>query len=221
MKPKIYTLLSASTPGQMGGATEINTRKCEKCGRILEESVKQLGYEFDFWSGEDFIHMTPYYMVSERLKNALESEMLEGLYFQKVVVDTEEYFEIDEEAYSEKLPNFYHLAIKGHAKEKPAWYTVEEYDKCDKCVGEVSKYIPEILNKIDRAVLFKKEEDLLAIPKRKVYYDSWQGQDVFFVDSEKRREPIITEDFFKVLKAVNNEFMDDVVVVEAEWIENT
>ncbi|GAA0894359.1 hypothetical protein GCM10009122_40400 [Fulvivirga kasyanovii] len=217
-KKKIYVLLSASTPGQMGGATEIEVTNCEKCGRRLNENLKQLGYEFDFWSGEDFIHLTPYYIVSERLKMALEVENLTGYSTKKVVVDTEEYFEIDEDAYSKTLPDFYYLDIQGQAKEEPVWYTVEKYDECDMCAGEVSTYIPEILDKIDRVVLFKKKEDLLAIPKRKIYYDSWQGQDVFFADNEKRREPIITEDFLRVLKKVNKDFMDEVIVLEAEWI---
>ena len=214
---RIYSLLRASTPGQMGGTAEIETKKCEKCGRTLKETVKQLGYEFDFWSGEDFIFMTPYYIVSERLKNELELKNLKGLDFQKVIVDTEEYFEIDEDAYTQTLPNFYYLKIKGQAKEQPVWYEIKD-SGCDRCHMEINPYKPDILDLIGEITQYKDTERVEELPKRQVYFESWQGEDIFRADEKKRKEVIITEDFLNVLKTVNKDFMDDVIVVEAEWI---
>ncbi|MBL6445146.1 hypothetical protein JMN32_02425 [Fulvivirga sp. 29W222] len=187
MKPKIYALLSASTPGQMGGATEIITRKCKKCRRVLEESVKQLGYEFDFWSGEDFIYMTPYYIVSERLKNELELRNLKGMDFQKIIVDTEEYFDIDEDAYSQTLPNFYYLNIKGQAKEKPIWYEIKD-SGCDMCHMEIAPYKSDILDLIGEITQYKEVERVGELAKRQVYFESWQGEDIFRVDEKRRKE---------------------------------
>lgn len=216
-RPKIYSLLRASTPGQMGGATEIIENNCEKCGRPLSEEVKQLGYEFDFWSGEDFIYLAPYYIVSERLKQSLEAKELKGLQFNQVITDTEEYFEIDEEAYSQTLPNFYHLEIQGQVKEQPIWYNIIDSD-CDRCQTQIAPYIPDVIDLIGEITLYKESDRVNELPVRTVYSDSWNGEDIFRADEKKKKEPLITKSFLEVLKEVNAAFLDEIIYVEAEWI---
>ena len=88
-------------------------------GTVLDRSthppiVHALHYEFDGWPADDLITATPCFIVTDRLKELIESATASGCGFGHVKVSTSEQFE---ELYPErKLPRFSWLLINGMAK---------------------------------------------------------------------------------------------------------
>ena len=73
--------------------------------------VSQLHYEFDGWLGDDLIEAFPCYLVSQRLKEALDASNFTGFKFDEVKISkSSEFLEL----YQERcLPKFYWFKIIG------------------------------------------------------------------------------------------------------------
>lgn len=75
--------------------------------------ISRLKYKFDGWLGDDMVESIMTFIITEKLKEKLETEILTGYEFDKVEVITSEQFE---ELYSDKnLPDFVWLKIIGIA----------------------------------------------------------------------------------------------------------
>lgn len=73
--------------------------------------VAYLHFVFMGWLGDDIIETTPCFLVSERLKNAIEQSDLSGYEFQDAEISISEEFE---ELYPKtQLPQFYRLIPQG------------------------------------------------------------------------------------------------------------
>jgi hypothetical protein len=73
--------------------------------------IKKLRYQFDGWSGDDLITSIATFIVTKRLREAIEGEGMTGVSFADVETFTSDQFK---ELYGEKqLPKFYWMQITG------------------------------------------------------------------------------------------------------------
>jgi hypothetical protein len=73
--------------------------------------IRRLRYQFDGWSGDDLITSIATFIVTQRLRKAIESEGMTGVSFADVETFTSDQFK---ELYGEKqLPKFYWMQITG------------------------------------------------------------------------------------------------------------
>ncbi|GIG21270.1 hypothetical protein Cch01nite_19940 [Cellulomonas chitinilytica] len=80
--------------------------------------VSRLVYEFDGWLGDDLVTTFPVYIVTDRLRRALESSGLTGFSFDSVTVTRSEQFE---DTGSPALPEWAWLRLTGAAYRDDAW----------------------------------------------------------------------------------------------------
>jgi len=101
---KHYTLLEPEVPGTYRNKLIHSTR-------TIPESVKELLFVFDGWLGDDLVTSHPIFMVTDRLKSAVEDEKLTGVEFLKAVVTRSElFFEVHGNL---ELPKFWWMKISG------------------------------------------------------------------------------------------------------------
>ncbi|UCA59047.1 hypothetical protein KB553_18715 [Chryseobacterium rhizoplanae] len=102
----MYKLLEPEVAGGLGEKTEMDNS-------FFPPLVKQLNYEFEGWLGNDILESFPCYIVTERLKQGMESEGMTGIGFDDVLVTKSETFL---ELYPGKeLPKFFWMKINGEA----------------------------------------------------------------------------------------------------------
>lgn len=66
---------------------------------------------FDTWRGDDLLEMFPIFLVTERLKMAIEEERLTGVSFEPLAAKRSPTFE---DLYGKRnLPKFFHLIVTG------------------------------------------------------------------------------------------------------------
>ena len=73
--------------------------------------VKFLHYHFSGWMGDDILETFPCFIISERLKNAIENNKLTGIFFDFVKITKSEDFE--KISIKDELPIFYWAKING------------------------------------------------------------------------------------------------------------
>jgi hypothetical protein len=81
--------------------------------------VATLEYAFDTWLGDDLLEAFPCYIVTERLRNALDNSGFTGFGFDDVTITASDFFQ-ETVAYpytSSTLPKFYWLKVGGQAGE--------------------------------------------------------------------------------------------------------
>ncbi|MEX2172314.1 MAG: hypothetical protein WD851_23540 [Pirellulales bacterium] len=92
-------------------------------GTVMDVSVhppriEKLAVRFDFWGGDDLLYCFPYFLVTERLRTAIEQAQLSGCSFEDVVVTRSIEFEDLEEFYpGREFPKFYWMKVFGRAGE--------------------------------------------------------------------------------------------------------
>ena len=80
--------------------------------------VSRLTYEFSGWGGDDIVTSFPVYIVTDRLRRALESSGLTGFEFDVVTVTTNEQFD---DVGPPALPEWAWLRLTGRPRASDAW----------------------------------------------------------------------------------------------------
>ncbi len=98
----MYYLISPEVGGGLGSKTV--------CDRSVHPPIVTfLEYEFDVWLGDDLIEGFPCFIVTDRLRGAIEKNHLTGCTFAEVLVTTSDTFrELDPDL---ELPTFYWLKV--------------------------------------------------------------------------------------------------------------
>lgn len=100
----MYRYIEPEVAGGLGKETIINSS-------FHPPLIEKLHYEFNGWLGDDILESFPCYIVTERLKNKIESNNLTGVKFDQVTITKSEEFKT---LYSDKeLPKFYWAKING------------------------------------------------------------------------------------------------------------
>lgn len=112
----MYKLIEPEVSGGLGEKTELDNS-------VFPPLIKKLNYEFDGWLGNDILESFPSYIMTESLKNAIESENLTGIVFDDVLISKSETF-LD--LYPDKeLPFFFWAKINGEA-DKDDFFITEQ-----------------------------------------------------------------------------------------------
>lgn len=100
-------ILEPEVAGQLGPKTEMDTS-------THPPRVDKLHLVFDGWLGDDLLEYFPCYVVTSKLKEALEREALTGIRFDSVEIERSESF-VD--TYGDRpLPGFHWMKIAGEAE---------------------------------------------------------------------------------------------------------
>lgn len=204
-KPSIFVLSQVPVIGEIAEQSVYKTKiLCLKCGMKSPIGYyEKVSYRLDFWDGEDIFQGYHLYIVSERLQDALLEKGIQGVTFEKIEILKGDYFEMGSQSWSGSLPSFYQLIINQRAKGPEIWW---QYLPCEQC--EKSKWDITEAGILALSAPF----NIKPIPVRSVYYDSWGGEDVFYLEDPAM--PIVTERFVNILKQFNGE----VHLLESAWI---
>ena len=86
------------------------------------------------WLGDDILEVTPCFLISEKLKQAIEKSELKGYKFQNIEISLSEEYE---EMYPDReKPCFYRLLPQGTISVQDEMYS--NWDNMDFCVTEKS-----------------------------------------------------------------------------------
>ncbi len=98
-----YFILEPEVSGELGTNTIIDSNKHPPV-------IHKLHFVFTGWLGDDLIECFPCYLISERLKLALENSNLSGFYVEECEIqDSEEMLELQPEI---QLSQFYWLKVE-------------------------------------------------------------------------------------------------------------
>jgi len=211
MKPNIYILIEAPVLGELGPDSTITREKvCADCGK-LQVTNKHIDFKFDRWNGEDFISAYGIYFVSDRLHEALLKENVRGLEFKNITTSKATKFKIGKKAYQNDLPAFYHITITGRAKSPDPWW--KKISTCKICGNE--KWLPtkDGLRSGKGPALTGTKKDVLDPLPRRVFKESWAGDDVFLLQ-DPVPYPMVTQHFKDILDTLNN---DKLFYRNTEW----
>jgi len=174
---KIFILRSAAVIGSLSGKSVLVKKfKCPTCNitRGGEPLYEKIEYIFDIWFGEDIITSEKAYLVSERLKDRIIKEEVQGINFVKIKTSKSKYFEIQPEAYQTKMPDFYYLSvINSNVKSSPILFNVT--GQCEFCLGDLLSVRPEGIG----FKLGSYDGGPILIDK-----NSWNGEDIFALKNE-------------------------------------
>lgn len=93
-------------------------------------AISHLHFVFDGWLGDDILETTPCFLVSERLKTAIEKSGLTGFEFQNIEISTSD--EWDEMYPIREVPQFIRLLPLGTIKTESEKYS--DWDNMDFCL---------------------------------------------------------------------------------------
>lgn len=203
-KPKIYVLHSAPIIGTFIYPTKIGEIiVCNQCGiKQLPNLYEDVHFEFDSWNGEDIIQSESMFIVSSRLKHALENNDVKGCNFEKVTLSKSSFFEMGTKAWSSSLPEFWIMVITDRYKGPQIWWKKVPCKDCEKEKWNITE-----AGIISISVPFNTD----PVPTRKVYFDSWKGADIFYLEDPDL--PIITEKMATILKQFSNE----INLLKSDW----
>jgi len=102
----MFYYIDVEVAGGLGDNTIANTN-------VHPPEVSKLHYQFDGWLGDDILESFPCYIVTDKLKDLLESAKLSGFQFADVEISFSEQFFSN--SLGNKLPNFHWLKIFGVA----------------------------------------------------------------------------------------------------------
>ena len=212
MELEIYTLVGCPVIGELGKATYVqHSPVCEICNRRWPSEFSSIEYCFNFWGGEDLVTSTGCYVVSDRLRQAIEETGLTGLIFEEMKVSKENHFEIVDAAYQDTLPNFHRLVVTGVAEGPEIWWTSSICKTCSLKCWDITPIGIEAKTGYTRGVV--------GIP-REVYLDSWNGEDIF--NLQDFGPPIVTQRFADVIgrfTQINKDTWTSVHLHPAKWVE--
>jgi hypothetical protein len=206
--PPIYSLLGVPVIGELGDLTRVREFDgCEVCGRRPPPEFPFIEYRFDRWAGEDLVTAMGEYAASRRLRSALEKAALHGFDFRDMALSSDDAFEIVAPAYSDELPDFFHLVITGRADGPEKWWTGEICEACAQpawrrtTVGRRAE-MADIVGEVEVS--------------REVYRDSWKGDDIFRLRDPGT--PLVTQRFRDVLDEVG---LEEILLYPARWVEDS
>jgi hypothetical protein len=102
----MFYVLEPEVAGGLGESSQIDTT-------THPPTVTQLEYEFEGWLGDDLLETFPCFIVTERLRDALQQAHVTGASFDDVTVTTSETFR---ELYPNRvLPRFFWMKVDGQA----------------------------------------------------------------------------------------------------------
>ncbi|MCC2317563.1 hypothetical protein [Cellulomonas chengniuliangii] len=104
--------LEPEVPGRYGDATVFDTT-------FYPPLVTRLDFIFDGWMGDDLVRSYPVYLVTDRLRTALEAAEITGINFDHVDVTTSD--EFNEDFPDTELPTWHWLRVPGFAGHDDAW----------------------------------------------------------------------------------------------------
>lgn len=133
-----YYYIEPEVAGGLGKETQLDHR-------VHPPIVKFLEYEFDGWLGDDILESFPCFIVTNRLKERIESEKLTGVFFNDVIVSKSQEF-LDFFPHTE-LPDFFWLEVKG------------EYCKDDFFIGKDYRLV--VSEAAYKIIMFFKAENAL------------------------------------------------------------
>ncbi|WP_445456146.1 hypothetical protein [Flavobacterium sp. HNIBRBA15423] len=204
-KPNIYVLHSAIVIGIIVNSKVINEEIiCQKCElKKLPKQYKEIKYEIDYWNNQDIVQGESIFMVSNRLKYALEESEIKGCSFEKVEILKSSFFEDKNQKEETNLPVFWSLNILERYIGPEIWWRKIPCKDCDKKKWDITN-----AGIISISVPF----NIDPIPTRKVFFDSWKGADIFYLQDPDA--PIVTEQFVDILKKFNCE----INLLESDWV---
>ena len=198
MKLNIYTLREAKILGGQTEETQIETTPlCDNC-TLREERFTKIVHEFSDYDGEDFFQGlgNNMFIISSRLiKREIKGfELLPIIKKHK----KNKYAIFDKKKF--KSTEFFHLNIIGKAKSKAEMW---KYTDCDQNCGKqkwtyTEKWLVEGDNEYER----------------QVFEDSWNGDDIFFLDEPGN--PVITENLLQILEEFE---VKDLDLIPAHWVD--
>lgn len=203
-KPAIYVLHSAPVIGAIINSKEVEEEiLCEKCRvKKLPKNHTKIKYEIDHYNNENIVQSESIFMVSNRLKHALEESEIKGCSFEKVEIKKSSYFEEANELANFVLPEFWSLNILARYEGPQIWWKKVPCNDCEKEKWDITN-----AGIISISVPFNSD----PVPIRKVYFDSWKGADIFYLEDPDA--PIITEKFAYLLK----EFNCEINLLQSDW----
>lgn len=203
-KFEIYTLVGCPVLGDLGPRTLIKNRIiCPDCNREVAIEYHKIEYVFDQWKdGLDLVTARMVYIVTNRLRMAIESNKLCGVQFRKIwSAKSNRFLEI----YGKKrLPTFYEM-IASNIIDGEGWW--ENVGLCKTCGQPKWNTTPKVLEWASARVT-----GTITAP-RSVYEDSWKGQDVFYLPEPG--PPIVTQRF---VDTIENLGTIDVMLHSAKWV---
>lgn len=200
---KIFTLVSCPVLGDLGPRTLIKNRiVCPDCNREIFVEYNKIEYIFDSWEeGQDLVTARMVYIVTNRLRDAIESNKLSGVQFQKILTTKSRRFL---ETYVEKrLPTFYEIIVHSIVDGEGWW---KKSGICKTCGQPIFDITPKVLEWASARVI-----GTVTTP-RSVYEDSWKGQDIFYLPEPG--PPIITQKFVDIIKNLG---ISNVILHPAKW----
>lgn len=203
-KPNIYILHSAPVIGVIINSKEVDDEiLCEKCRiKKLPKNYKEIKYEIDYYNNENIVQGESTFMISNRLKDAIEKSELKGCSFEKVEIKKSSFFEEADELADFVLPEFWSLNVLERYNGPQIWWEKVPCNNCEKEKWDITN-----AGIISISVPFNSD----PVPIRKVYFDSWKGADIFYLEDPDA--PIITEQFANLLKKFNCE----VNLLQSDW----
>ena len=192
--------------GELGPQTKIEyVKPCSICGRELNRRVEHLELLLDGWEGQDLVTADGYYFVTSRLRKSLEDKGIRGVSFQEVTTSKSSGFlEMDPES-EVKLPEFWQMMILGQCSGPSGWW--EFAGICESCNRPLWNHTERV-----SAGLMAALQGEIG-PPREVSADSWNGEDVFWLDDPG--PPLATERFADVLKGLD---VLEVALHPARWV---
>ena len=94
--------------------------------------ITHLHFVFMGWLGDDVLEVTPCFLISDRLKNAIEKSDLKGYEFEDIEISlSDDYLEMYP---NRETPSFYRVIPKGTIKIQDETYY--DWDNMDFCITE-------------------------------------------------------------------------------------
>ena len=102
----MHYVVEPEVAGSLGDSSQIDTS-------AHPPIVSELEYRFDGWLGDDLLETFPCFIVTERLRDALQQASVTGARFADVTVTTSDTFR---ELYPDReLPRFFWMQVHGQA----------------------------------------------------------------------------------------------------------
>lgn len=208
---KLFILHSSAVIGYLGkNTTHVKKFRCPKCNILRggEPVYEKIEYVFDIWFGEDIITSERAFLVSERLKDRMITEKINGVNFIKSKISKSEYFEIQPEAYQNELPDFYYLSVlTNNIKSSPILFEVT--GQCDHCLGDLLDVRKEGIELSLESNEGKEIRNNILIEK-----NNWHGEDIFALKNE---------DLIVISEKLKTIFLDfncrQLELIECLWLE--
>lgn len=204
---KIYSLVGCPVLGDLGLRTLIRNRVvCSGCNREIVTEYQKIEYVFDAWRGGlDLATARMVYIVTSRLREAIEARKLRGVRFRGIwSTKSNRFLEIHGK---KRLPAFYEMMASDIVEGEGWWKNI---GPCRTCGQPQWSTTPRVLEWASARVA-----GAMTVP-RTVYEESWKGQDIFCLPEPG--PPLVTQRFVDIIESLGTV---DVVFHSAKWRRST